>query len=38
MTTAADLRRSPLDPVHRRLRAKMGAFAGWEMPIEYAAP
>ncbi len=36
MTTAADLRRSPLDPVHRRLRAKMGAFAGWEMPIEYA--
>jgi aminomethyltransferase len=29
------LRRSPLDAVHRRLRAKMGAFAGWDMPIEY---
>jgi aminomethyltransferase len=36
VTTTADLRRSPLDPVHRRLGAKMGPFAGWEMPIEYA--
>ncbi len=36
MTTSADLRRSPLDAVHRRLGAKMGAFAGWEMPMEYA--
>ena len=26
---------SPLDAVHRRLGAKMGAFAGWDMPIEY---
>jgi aminomethyltransferase len=34
--TAAGLRRSPLDGVHRRLGAKMGAFAGWDMPIEYA--
>jgi aminomethyltransferase len=33
--TAAGLRRSPLDAVHRRLGAKMGAFAGWDMPIEY---
>jgi aminomethyltransferase len=29
------LKRSPLDAVHRRLGAKMAAFAGWEMPIEY---
>ena len=29
------LRRSPLDAVHRRLGAKMGAFAGWDMPIQY---
>jgi aminomethyltransferase len=29
-------KRSPLDAVHRRLGAKMGGFAGWEMPIEYA--
>ncbi len=36
MTTAADLRRSPLDKVHRLLHAKMGPFAGWDMPIEYA--
>ena len=31
----ADLKRSPLDAVHRGLGAKMGAFAGWDMPIEY---
>jgi glycine cleavage system T protein (aminomethyltransferase) len=30
-----DLHRSPLDAVHRRLGAKMGAFAGWDMPIQY---
>jgi aminomethyltransferase len=30
-----ELHRSPLDAVHRRLKAKMGAFAGWDMPIEY---
>jgi aminomethyltransferase len=34
--TTADLTRSPLDAVHRRLGAKMGPFAGWDMPIEYA--
>src|SRR5512132_731985 len=33
--TAADLQRSPLDAIHRALGAKMGAFAGWDMPIEY---
>ncbi len=30
------LRRTPLDARHRALGAKMGAFAGWDMPIEYA--
>ncbi|HEV3462868.1 MAG TPA: glycine cleavage system aminomethyltransferase GcvT, partial [Actinomycetota bacterium] len=30
-----DLHRSPLDAIHRRLGAKMGAFAGWHMPIQY---
>src|SRR5262245_9111815 len=34
--TVADLKHSPLDAAHRRLGAKMGPFAGWEMPIEYA--
>jgi len=31
-----DLRRSPLHDRHLALRAKMGDFGGWEMPIEYA--
>src|SRR5205807_5009497 len=30
------LQRSPLDERHRALGAKMGAFAGWDMPISYA--
>lgn len=30
------LLRSPLDAQHRALDAKMGAFAGWDMPISYA--
>ncbi|MGH3100294.1 MAG: glycine cleavage system aminomethyltransferase GcvT, partial [Thermoleophilia bacterium] len=30
-----ELHRSPLDAIHRRLGAKMGAFAGWDMPIQY---
>jgi aminomethyltransferase len=33
--SASDLRRTPLDAQHRALSAKMGAFAGWLMPIEY---
>jgi aminomethyltransferase len=28
-------RHSPLDQVHRALGAKMTAFGGWEMPLEY---
>jgi aminomethyltransferase len=31
-----DLKRTPLDDEHVRLGAKMGPFAGWRMPIEYA--
>ena len=30
-----ELHRSPLDAIHRRLGAKMGAFAGWDMAIQY---
>jgi aminomethyltransferase len=29
------LKRTPLEPEHRELGAKIGAFAGWAMPIEY---
>jgi aminomethyltransferase len=35
--TAADLRRTPLDAVHRALGARMDAFAGYEMPIRYTS-
>lgn len=36
MTDSAP-RRVPLDALHRRLGARMGAFAGWDMPIQYPA-
>jgi aminomethyltransferase len=32
-----DIRRVPLDALHRQAGARMGAFAGWEMPIQYPA-
>jgi aminomethyltransferase len=32
-----DIRRIPLDALHRGLGAKFGAFAGWDMPIQYPA-
>ncbi len=31
----AELHRTPLEEVHRDLGAKLGAFGGWLMPIEY---
>jgi aminomethyltransferase len=31
----SELRPTPLEAEHRVLGAKMGAFAGWSMPIEY---
>ncbi|MDP9341072.1 MAG: glycine cleavage system aminomethyltransferase GcvT [Actinomycetota bacterium] len=37
MTETGDvaLKRTPLEDEHRALGAKIGAFAGWAMPIEY---
>ena len=32
---AGDLRRSPLDQVHRELGARLVGFGGWEMPLSY---
>ena len=32
-----DLRRVPLDALHRELGARMGGFAGFDMPIQYPA-
>jgi aminomethyltransferase len=34
--TDADLKHSPLDATHRALGARLGPFAGWDMPIQYA--
>lgn len=36
MTVTASLRITPLDSEHRRLGARMGPFAGFLMPIQYA--
>src|SRR5580704_7887182 len=30
-----ELRKTPLNAVHRRLGAKMVNFGGWDMPVEY---
>ena len=32
---AVELRKTPLNAVHRRLGAKMVNFGGWDMPVEY---
>lgn len=32
---AEELKRTPLESEHQRLGAKVGPFAGWNMPIEY---
>ena len=32
---ASHLRTTPLDALHRRLGARMVAFAGWSMPVQY---
>jgi aminomethyltransferase len=32
---AEQIKRTPLEAEHRALRARMGPFAGWLMPIEY---
>src|SRR4249920_2431557 len=35
-TEIQQLRHTPLEAEHLALGAKMGPFAGWNMPIEYA--
>src|SRR5256885_7115880 len=35
--TAIQERKTPLNSLHRRLRAKMVNFGGWDMPVEYPA-
>src|SRR6202047_5146695 len=31
-----ELRRTPLNAVHRRMGGKMVNFGGWDMPVEYS--
>src|SRR5580704_16239175 len=31
----SELRKTPLNALHRRLGAKMVNFGGWDMPVEY---
>jgi len=33
--TTSELRKTPLNAMHRRLGAKMVNFGGWDMPVEY---
>src|SRR5215470_5892216 len=33
----AELRKTPLNGLHRRLGARMVNFGGWDMPVEYPA-
>ena len=35
---ATALRKTALNPVHRKMGAKMVDFGGWDMPVEYPAP
>lgn len=34
---ASELRKTPLNALHRRLGARMVDFGGWDMPVEYPA-
>src|SRR6266436_4491210 len=34
-STHSELRKTPLNALHRRLGAKMVNFGGWDMPVEY---
>src|SRR3954453_13595848 len=33
---AVDLKKTPLNSVHRRLGARMVDFGGWDMPVQYS--
>src|SRR5215813_10058225 len=34
-STKTELRKTPLNALHKRLGAKMVNFGGWDMPVEY---
>src|SRR5215469_2807760 len=35
ISPVSELRKTPLNALHRRLGAKMVNFGGWDMPVEY---
>lgn len=35
-SSSSELRRTPLNAVHRKLGARMIGFGGWEMPVQYS--
>lgn len=37
MSTALELKKTPLNAAHRALNAKMVDFGGWDMPVQYPA-
>ena len=37
ISPVSELRKTPLNALHRRLGAKMVNFGGWDMPVEYAS-
>src|SRR4029079_2057948 len=37
MTAVAEIKRTPLNAVHRSLGARMVDFCGWDMPVQYPA-
>src|SRR5215831_4636125 len=36
MSSNSPTKKTPLNSVHRSLKARMAEFAGWDMPIEYS--
>src|SRR5438874_2747964 len=36
MSAPAPLKATPLNAIHRRMRAKMVDFGGWDMPVQYS--
>jgi len=33
-----EIKKTPLNAIHRQLGARMVSFAGWDMPVQYAGP
>ncbi len=38
LLNSSDVKKTPLNAIHRQLGGKMVNFAGWDMPVQYAGP